>query len=629
MSEVSFNIDIVQAEVQVSCEISRKRQKNDNTWKKNISKSLCNQGQSYISRNNGNLVAARKIGEPCKDGHFEKIGMTIINAVFKEFWELGDYDKQTAYLQKLIDCMPVKRRRAEIGEGTFKRQHTFLYKVMYNSIDYMVCKNGFCSIFGIGLDRVTYVSTKLTITGTPIADKRGKHSNSRRGIEPKDEEKVIKHIESLPTVFSHYTRAKSPHRKYLSSEFTITKCYDLYKEHMQEAFEGERIMTEAYYKQRFSNLFNIGIAPNRVDSCKTCVRLETNIKSELNIEKKKALEEQLSTHKGEANTGLQMLGRRKKGFTFEDPSTMVICFDLQQTLPTPKLEVGVAYYKRKLWTYNFCIHDVKKNESSMYVWDEVTAKRGSLEIVSCLKHYIDNHCSEHIQQLILFSDNCPGQNKNINMVLFCLKLIHEHKFVSIRHFFLLPGHSYMPCDRSFGVIEKNLRKRSNIYSKKQYIHLIKNSKIPAFQVFEMNQNHFYDVNILKLHVYRKSTGIFMSGREFEYSTNFHDGFIIKQSYNEEDLGTKINLSQPSKGQRNFEQHRTWNFDLGCVQLPKMYNAPIPLTAAKLKDIKELMHYIMHGELQYYYDIIENQNVALHPGNAEDAAGEDDVLIEYD
>ena len=35
-----------------------------------------------------------------------------------------------------------------------------------------------------------------------------------------------------------------------------------------------------------------------------------------------------------------------------------VAMDLQQTLPCPRLSVGIAYYLRKLWVYNFCILDI-------------------------------------------------------------------------------------------------------------------------------------------------------------------------------------------------------------------------------------------------------------------------------
>jgi len=59
-------------------------------------------------------------------------------------------------------------------------------------------------------------------------------------------------------------------------------------------------------------------------------------------------------------------------------------FDLQKALPTPKSEVSLFYYSRKLSTYNFSIWDLTNDEVSCFVWNETISGRGSNEICSCL-----------------------------------------------------------------------------------------------------------------------------------------------------------------------------------------------------------------------------------------------------
>ena len=63
---------------------------------------------------------------------------------------------------------------------------------------------------------------------------------------------------------------------------------------------------------------------------------------------------------------------------------MVLCMDLQQALSTPRVTTGMAFYLRKMWTYNFGIHNYRTDQGHLFVWDEVTAKRGASEIISLL-----------------------------------------------------------------------------------------------------------------------------------------------------------------------------------------------------------------------------------------------------
>ena len=111
--------------------------------------------------------------------------------------------------------------------------------------------------------------------------------------------------------------------------------------------------------------------------------------------------------------------------------TWVICMDLQQALTLPKLTSGIAFYKRKLWSLNFGIHDYKTNRGYMYVWNEVTANRGAIEICSCVFKFIKTQVPAHVKTLVKFSDNCPGQNKNYTMILFYLYLIHSGQFEEV------------------------------------------------------------------------------------------------------------------------------------------------------------------------------------------------------
>ena len=73
-------------------------------------------------------------------------------------------------------------------------------------------------------------------------------------------------------------------------------------------------------------------------------------------------------HKEQANATFNML-RIDTQHAKDNPDDIhVICFDLQQALPTPKISSGPAFYKRKLWTCNLCIHDAGSNNASVFVW---------------------------------------------------------------------------------------------------------------------------------------------------------------------------------------------------------------------------------------------------------------------
>lgn len=154
----------------------------------------------------------------------------------------------------------------------------------------------------------------------------------------------------------------------------------------------------------------------------------------------------------------------------------VICFDLMKTLPTPVLTTGICYYKRQLWTYCFNIHDMGTDNSYMFIWDETIASRGPQEIGSCLLFYIKNF--QISRKLIMYSDQCGGQNRNIKMSLLCNYITASPDFNvdEIDHKFLVSGHSYLPCDQDFGLIEKEKKFHPHIFVPSDWIAVIENAR---------------------------------------------------------------------------------------------------------------------------------------------------------
>lgn len=98
-------------------------------------------------------------------------------------------------------------------------------------------------------------------------------------------------------------------------------------------------------------------------------------------------------------------------------NTMVVCMDLQQALPTPKVSKGIALRKTKIWAYiqlQHPIHIYIIGIGHMFIWDEVFAKRGALEVCRCNDKFISLFVPETGDELVLFLDNCAGQEKKKN-----------------------------------------------------------------------------------------------------------------------------------------------------------------------------------------------------------------------
>ena len=118
-----------------------------------------------------------------------------------------------------------------------------------------------------------------------------------------------------------------------------------------------------------------------------------------------------------------------------------------------------------MYVYNFGCHNLNDGKIHMYFWDETSGSRGSQDIGTCLLKHIEK-CVTSQKQVVAYSDTCGGQNRNINIALTLMKVTQSPQFhVNIIDFkFLLPGHSYLPNDRDFAQIEKQLNKKEFLFS---------------------------------------------------------------------------------------------------------------------------------------------------------------------
>lgn len=88
--------------------------------------------------------------------------------------------------------------------------------------------------------------------------------------------------------------------------------------------------------------------------------------------------------------------------------------DLQKCLPTPYLTNAKSFYSLKLWTLNLTIYDATEKKAYCMVWDESVAGRGGNEIASALLKWAKQGLKDsNTETLIIWSDNCPSQNRNI------------------------------------------------------------------------------------------------------------------------------------------------------------------------------------------------------------------------
>lgn len=252
------------------------------------------------------------------------------------------------------------------------------------------------------------------------------------------------------------------------------------------------------------------------------------------------------------------------------------------------------------------IHDCVADKGYMYMWTEEVARRGICDIANIiLKHFVQHPPKS--ENLVVYSDNCWGQNKNGFFVAFWFQLIREHFYRNIEHRFFVSGHTYMPCDTDFAIIEKYKKKNvSNVYCPNDWFEIVKNaSEKNPFEVCMMKQEDFIDLNeLLKRNMTDDISKLnFKDIHVFLYSWQNMNSIAIKHFVNEEPK--QVNLAR--KGMRS-------NVYVSFKDLKPFYSNPIKLNPLKVRDLKTLLKHIPSKDHEWYLKIIEQNNDKVEHGD---------------
>lgn len=293
-------------------------------------------------------------------------------------------------------------------------------------------------------------------------------------------------------------------------------------------------------------------------------------------------------------------------------SKIVLVYDLEKVFDTPKLSTNVIYYKRQLSTYNLCIHDETNNRSYMYIWHEGIASKGPQEITSGLLYHFNNFVPANCHKIILYSDGCGSQNRNIKTSLMLDQYLEKsNNLETIEQNFFMSGHSYNVCDRKFGIIEKKKRRTTNIFVPSQWKDLIADAKVtlPKFIVTELGKESFVSCQKLQeICTNRKKTTdneivswlkthkiTYKRGQPLLLFLEYYSDIDLKYS---DTLENQIDVSKTlSIGKKGFICD-----DFKAAELPVLYPHGRPITADKKKDLLEILIYIPQEFHHFYVDL---------------------------
>ncbi|XP_039747039.1 uncharacterized protein LOC120637854 isoform X2 [Pararge aegeria] len=597
---------------------TRKRMRKESLWKKNVRKNKRARGEAYVNTK-GVLIPAKQIDTglqcTCNQKCHDKIVHDRQKQLFSKFYALANFDLQSAYLYSLIHVVIKARSYVRVRDTTSDRvagnvtskpkEFSRLYHLPEaNGKHIRVCKSFFKQVFKVSDGRLTRVLKNKPLGDPAPIDKRGRHIPSNKTPETKVNE-VKDFINTFPKYDSHYTRHKSESRQYLPPHLNLSIMYSEYKSKVAGP------VSKYIFEKIFNENFNLTFHAPVTDSCKRCdnfkVKIDACDNNELSKKNELTIAKELHLRKAESamkNLKLDMQNAK------QDNDTTVIIFDLMKTLPTPVISTGICYYKRQLWTYCLGIHNAGTDEMFMYVWDESTASRGPQEIGSCLLKFIREHV--HTKRLIMYSDQCGGQNRNIKVAALCMHIVSSPQFTveNIDHKFTVSGHSFSSCDRAFGLVEKQKKYFPDIYVPEHWNNVILAArKKKPFKIVEMKGDDFISTKALETNITNRKIGVDRSKVEWLkiqwllYNKSHPFSMFFKYSNEPEVLFAEVNFSKrSSKDTSNFE-------------LEILFPEGRKISHEKKKDLLCLLEYVP----PIYHPFYEQLKVSSNAGNELDGA----------
>ena len=315
----------------------------------------------------------------------------------------------------------------------------------------------------------TVLSKTTDLSDVIEPDRRGRH-NSRQCLD-EVREGIRQFLRCVPKLPSHYCRANSS-REYIDGSKTIA---ELHRDFVSECTKNNQPSGKyQFFREIFKEDFDLSFFITKKDQCPECTVYDNASGVD-----KQSLVESYEKHILEKD-----LARKEKENDKENSpaNTIFVCYDMQAVFQCPKGNASVFYYKSKLNVLNLTFYELKTKAVTCYVWHEGEADRGVNEIESCVLKFIEEKVSAARGEIdiIFYSDNCSGQQKNKFMISLYQYAIRKHPNIkSISHKFLIRGHTQNEGDSAHSTIEREVNrilKGGPIFTPDQFIAAIRSAK---------------------------------------------------------------------------------------------------------------------------------------------------------
>ncbi|ETN22611.1 hypothetical protein PPTG_02498 [Phytophthora nicotianae INRA-310] len=275
----------------------------------------------------------------------------------------------------------------------------------------------------------------------------------------------------------------------LPATFTWDALYDEMHKFVESGLRVYKPARSTFRKLLSLHCPYIKIRSSQSNVCDVCSIYQTRMRQGATADKT----EELGQHTESARRMRREYKQDKAASQEHDSDLAVIVMDFSQNLTIPSVtSTPSQWYFCSLLAVNvFGIFYENEGTQTNYVYDEFTSGKGSDQINSMLQHFIRTVLvPAGKKHLMVYADNCSGQNKNNHVIKFFLAQVQRGTFERVDYKFFVKGHTKNSCDRGFGHIRKHIS-RSDCWTMDHVISAVKDAAASNRTVHISRGNDFF------------------------------------------------------------------------------------------------------------------------------------------
>lgn len=187
-----------------------------------------------------------------------------------------------------------------------------------------------------------------------------------------------------------------------------------------------------------------------------------------------------------------------------------------------------------------------------------------------------------------------------------MSLTDSGRFKKVVYRLPIRGHSYLPCDRDFGLVKRKLRKQDRYYTVKEVASMILSStKQGKFMVDLVQTEDILDFQKGWPQFYKKNTASEESKKEKKGKREFFTVSVYHEFIFEKSRKGEVSASYFIDGnQRKTFQLISCKSDLVSLPTQRAYEEKRPIREEKINDLKKVLHYVPSEHSWFYNELLQ-------------------------